>query len=179
MEDRIIEVSCPWAKFIFDGIKKVEMRKNTPTWNTIKTGDRLKIIEKGTENCFVVLVEEIRTYLSIEECLESEGVRNLLPGLKRVKEGLDVYLGFDGLEKVEERRKEFELYGCIVFQLKKLYPYVKPSEKVITPFIGNDIKTCLHEIDGISKIEYNDDTMGGCGSGWDSRCNLCGKVWYD
>ena len=27
--------------------------------------------------------------------------------------------------------------------------------------------------------EYNDDTMGGCGSGWDRRCTTCGKVEYE
>lgn len=27
------------------------------------------------------------------------------------------------------------------------------------------------------EIEYNDDTMGGCGSTWEKMCSTCGKVW--
>ena len=30
---------------------------------------------------------------------------------------------------------------------------------------------------GNSQVIYNDDTMGGCGSGWDQVCKLCGKIW--
>lgn len=39
---------------------------------------------------------------------------------------------------------------------------------------------CDHFWDNeVTAQEYNDETMGGCGSGWTSRCNRCGKVWYD
>ena len=43
---------------------------------------------------------------------------------------------------------------------------------------GDD--TCPHcDETGKSTVINNDDTMGGCGSGWESMCKKCGKVWYE
>lgn len=38
---------------------------------------------------------------------------------------------------------------------------------------------CDHTDKGKSTVIRNDDIMGGCGSGWDSMCRKCGKVWYE
>lgn len=113
-----MEISPPWVNLIFSGRKRIEMRKNNPEkWGKVKTGDILIITGDDPKNSEEYLVMEVRKYKTLEECFISEGVRNLLPGLKTIKEAEDVYLGFDGLDKIEERRKEFEEFGCIVIEI--------------------------------------------------------------
>lgn len=119
---RPMEVSFPWAGHIFSGTKKVEVRKNGPTWGNVIAGDRLLISDVTdpiTKYLFKVVA--VRKYKGIEECLEKEGVEKLLPGKKTMEEGLQVYLGFDGAdpETIAKRKQEFDEQGAIAIELAR------------------------------------------------------------
>ena len=192
-------VSEPWASFIINRVKTVEVRKNNPNnWGSLKVGDKLLIISKDSEDKKrLFLIKEIRIYDSLSSCFVAEGVRNLLPGKKTINDAMDIYLGFDGSSEtnINDRKKEFQKYGCIAIELipaedlimdaSEFYPskFKKEKEELKIHVNGSlnpegDLN-CDHKFkSGDSAIEYNQETMGGCGSGWDERCSICGKVWY-
>jgi len=115
-----MEVSDPWASFIFSGRKKVEVRKNNPnSWGALKEGDILRIKNRQTEEQRQFRVVECRPYRSLLECYFAEGVRNLLPGKSSAVEANEIYLGFDGSSEKEilQRQAEFDQFGCIAIEL--------------------------------------------------------------
>ena len=120
MQSKDIEVSEPWADRIFDGSKKIEVRKNNPAnWGATKVGDILNVIHKqsGETNSFRVVAT--RTYSDLNECLSAEGIRHLLPGVVTMSEARRIYLGFDGedFDSMQEREWEYEMSGCIAIEL--------------------------------------------------------------
>lgn len=180
---KTMEVSNPWFDCIFTGIKTVEVRKGGGTWAGLEKGDALELTEKGGSRRKRFMVVEVRKYSSLLDCFIAEGVRHLLPGLSTLDEGYDVYLGFDGKEKMEDRRMEFSVQGALAIELEPINyeTKIKTDDK---KYLMNDKKKEIEKITGDPKcphknIRYNDETMGGCGSGWDSVCEDCGKVWYD
>jgi ASC-1-like (ASCH) protein len=125
---RDMEVSNPWAQCIFEGSKKVEVRKDNPdSWESVKTGDVLNIIAKQTQKSQLFKVVGTRVYYTLDECLIAEGVRNLLPGLRSLADGRAVYLGFDGAsqEAIKQREEEYDKYGCRAIELA---PVVESEE---------------------------------------------------
>ena len=203
---RDMEVSSPWIHYIFDGSKKVEVRKNDPkNWGALKVGNLLNIISKETKESRLFEITETRIYHTLDDCIIAEGVRNLLPRLTTLDDARTVYLGFDGddPEKIKKRKLEYEEFGCIIIELKpkvkslenekedeeKTYIYSlmtqSPREAMIihdhqiNPKSGGD-HNCNHlNDDGSSLIEYNNEgcTMGV--SRWEKICNRCDKVWYE
>lgn len=116
-----IEVSPPWADLIFNGTKKVEVRKNDPNnWGATKEGDLLRVIKKGTTESKAFRVVAVRTYPNLDDCLTTEGVSNLLPGFSTMQQGRVVYLGFDGPEKQDARWQEFAKFGAIAIQIEPI-----------------------------------------------------------
>lgn len=118
-EPKSMEVSPPWAGFIFNGMKKKEVRKGGGQWKDVKEGDCLLINEKGNGEKYLFRVASVAKYSSLEDCLMKETVSKLLPGKATLQEGIDVYLGFDNPEGVEERRSDFAKYGAIAIELKR------------------------------------------------------------
>jgi ASC-1-like (ASCH) protein len=118
-EPKSMEVSPPWAGFIFSGIKKKEVRKGGGTWKDVKEGDCLLINERDHEEKLLFKVVSVARYSSLEACLFEEGVENLLPGKKTLQEGIDVYLGFDNPSGIEQRKADFAKYGAIAIELKR------------------------------------------------------------
>ncbi len=124
---REMEVSEPWASLIFEGKKKVEVRKNDPTnWGSVMHADILCIVNRQTGEKRWFYVKDVRKYKSLDECIIAEGVRNLLPGKTELMDAQLTYLSFDGisLEALQRRAKEFEKFGCIAIELK---PWEKPK----------------------------------------------------
>jgi ASC-1-like (ASCH) protein len=214
---RDMEVSNPWAQCIFEGSKTVEVRKDNPaSWGSVRIGDSLNIIAKQTQKSQLFKVVDIRVYNSLDECLIAEGVRNVLPGLRTLREARAVYMGFDGAtdEAVKQREEEYTRYGCRAIELafvdqtgiidisedkrkdwqenlvdrvhetiKRMAPLYAENGCLTTHVVGSSRPdgdpNCSHvnPVTKQSMVEYNDKTMGGCGSGWDKQCNGCGKVW--
>lgn len=196
-----IEISPPWAGFIFDGSKKVEVRKNNPDkWGSVNVDDTLLVKEKGTTRQQEFTVKDTRTYDDLYTMLTCEGLNNVLPGIKNIKEAEDIYLKFNGdsVDSIQKRQEEFTKYGCIVMELEPSF------SNHCSTFTNNGLpctrknkpENCERHLnmlevhikgssnpkgskDCVHSIEYNDETMGGCGSGWDRKCTKCGKVWYE
>jgi len=155
---KTMEVSNPWAKWILDGIKTVEVRKGGGTWANLEKGDILRILEKGGFGSKDYKVVDIRSYKSLLDCFIAEGVKHLLPGMSTLQEGYDVYFGFDGKDKIKERQKEFEEKGALAIELGPI-----ENKSLIN-------SNCNHK-----NVIYNHDKR----EEWKSKCKDCEDVWLN
>ncbi len=133
MRAKHVEVSPPWAGFIFDGTKKIEICKHTPTepWYAVD-GDLLFVIEKeskekGTPRSQLFVVKDFRVYDStnaLDECYMNEGIGSLLPGKTSKREADEVYLSYGSrdIAKIEEHRRQFSEFGCLAINLVPFSP---------------------------------------------------------
>ena len=122
-----IEVSEPWAGYIFSGEKEVEGRKNNPkSWGATKAGDNLNVIEMKdgvkTGRAEIFKVVAVRTYPSLRDYLMAETVSKVLPGKNTIEEGEAVYLGFGGAtpDAIAIRQEEYDEHGVIAIELAPL-----------------------------------------------------------
>lgn len=98
----VFNIHCedPWFSYIRQGIKTVEGRKKTHSYEKIKVGDQINF-SNGKEN-FIADVTEIRKYKSLEEYFEDVTLEKALPGIKSIEEGLDIYYQWSTEEKIRE-----------------------------------------------------------------------------
>jgi ASC-1-like (ASCH) protein len=78
-----------WINYIENGEKKVEGRLGS---TDINDGDIINWISGQKEITTRIVSKKL--YPSFEEMLISEGLKNVLPSIKSIKEGLDVYYTF-------------------------------------------------------------------------------------
>jgi ASC-1-like (ASCH) protein len=83
-----------YLRAIAEGKKKIEGRLYDEKRQKIKPGDTIIF-----ENKLMCVVKDIRVYSSFREMLESEGIENVLPGIRNVEEGVKVYRKFYSEEK--------------------------------------------------------------------------------
>lgn len=95
-----IHCDDPWFSFIRQGIKPVEGRKKTHTYNKINVGDQINFTN-GTDH-FIADVTEIRAYESIEHYLEDVSLEIALPGIKTMEEALNIYYEWTTKEKINQ-----------------------------------------------------------------------------
>ncbi|MBA3958287.1 MAG: ASCH domain-containing protein [Parachlamydiaceae bacterium] len=95
-----IHCDDPWFSYIRQGIKPVEGRKKTHTYQRIQVGDKINF-SNGQES-FLADVTEIREYQSIEEYLEDVTLEKALPGTKTMEEGLQIYYQWSPEEKIRQ-----------------------------------------------------------------------------
>ena len=84
-----MEVQEPWYSYLVSGQKKVEGRKNSPKWRDLKSLQQILLTCGEKRQLF--LITDVREYSSLQEYLEQEGLRNCLPGIKTIEEGISVY----------------------------------------------------------------------------------------
>ena len=106
-----INVSNPWFRYICNNQKRIEGRLNKGKFNLLKKGDIVKVTNDD-KHCFVKILK-IVNYKSFEEYLVFEGLKRTLPGIKTIKEGIDVYRQFYSAE-------DENLYGILAVYLKKV-----------------------------------------------------------
>lgn len=99
---KVIDIHCedPWFSYIRQGIKPVEGRKKTHRYAKIKAGDRIQFLN-GDEH-FLVDVIEVREYPTIEDYLKDVTLEKALPGVKTMKEALDIYYEWSPKEKIRQ-----------------------------------------------------------------------------
>lgn len=90
----------PWFSYIRQGVKPVEGRKNTHSYQKIKVGDKINF-SNGKES-FIADVIEIREYDSIEKYLEDVTLEKALPGVKSLEEALNIYYQWSTEEKIRQ-----------------------------------------------------------------------------
>ena len=105
-------VSEPWFTLIKLGLKTVEGRKNKGLFKEMKIGD---IIEWNNEDFYKRSIKtEIvykKIYKTFPEYLKSEGLKNCLPGVDNIKEGVSIYYKY--YTKEDEAK-----YGVVAIKLK-------------------------------------------------------------
>lgn len=101
--------SSPWYEHIRDGRKTVEGRLCKGLFADLRSGDKLKILDKsGGYICARVLA--VRRYKTFEEYLSHEGLRATLPGVRTISDGVAVYRRFYSPERE---------FGVCAIQLQK------------------------------------------------------------
>lgn len=105
-----LEVEKRWYDAIGEDLKTIEGRKGSPTWTQVEVGDVFTITSPKAAVGFLMQVNQIVSYPSIEEYLIQEGLRRTLPGVKTIVEGVQIYSQWWTPKEVEE-------YGILAFHL--------------------------------------------------------------
>ncbi|KAM7278166.1 hypothetical protein ACFE04_005300 [Oxalis oulophora] len=79
---------------MLDGSKLVEGRCATGDYKRIRSGSLILF-----NKCMVFEVQEVHKYASFSEMLETESLAKVLPGIKTIEEGVQVYRQFYSEEK--------------------------------------------------------------------------------
>lgn len=112
MTTYVMKVNSRWAQKIFSGEKTIEGRLNDANkWGKVRKGDILVIQDHVSLVEFSFIVSDIRTYPTVEDYLINEGLRNCLPGVIKLDEGVGIYRSFWPDEDIRK-------YGIIAFQLQ-------------------------------------------------------------
>jgi ASC-1-like (ASCH) protein len=104
-----IGVQEPYKSYILNGQKTVEGRLNKGKFANFSKGDIFAI--EGSLSKFEVV--GISIYKTFEEMIVSEGLKNVIPDAKDIKEAVQVYYKF----YTKEQEKEF---GVLAIRVKKL-----------------------------------------------------------
>ena len=83
-----LDVQEPFLSFIKSGHKIVEGRLAKEKYLNLKKGDIIKI------NDIEVIIKGVIKYLSFEEMLIMEGVKNVIPNAQKLSEAVNVYYKF-------------------------------------------------------------------------------------
>lgn len=98
----VMRIHCqePWFSKIRDGIKTVEGRKYNRKYHNLKSGDLLEFY--CDDESFLTEVIEVKFYKTLEEYLEIEGYKNVLPGINSFSEAVAVYLQYNSREDLNK-----------------------------------------------------------------------------
>lgn len=96
------------------GLKTVEGRLNTPKFKNLEPN--MQIIFKSTESNedLICNIEAIILYPDFNIMLEKEGLEKMLPGVKTIEEGNNIYESFPGY------KDEVKKIGALAIRLKVL-----------------------------------------------------------
>jgi len=97
-----------YLKLIKEGKKKIEGRLYDEKRRQIKPGDIINF-----EGRLKVKVKALRVYSSFREMLEKEGLERVLPNVKSIDEGVQVYRKFYS----EEEEKK---YGVVAIEVEPI-----------------------------------------------------------
>lgn len=97
-------LSEPWFSFIRLGLKTVEGRLRKGDFGDMKEGDIIcfENLEEGYERSFEVTIVGIEKYETFRQYLEVEGMKNCLPGIETIEDGVKIYHKYYSEE--EERK---------------------------------------------------------------------------
>jgi ASC-1-like (ASCH) protein len=113
MDDRELKLHIQEKYFflIENGIKKVEGRLFTEEFQNISK--KTKLIFFTTDNQILEChINRISKYPNFKEMLEKEGLKNMLPGVENLSEGVLIYQSFPGYKE-----NEFKL-GAISLEIE-------------------------------------------------------------
>ncbi|KAL5543198.1 hypothetical protein UlMin_010908 [Ulmus minor] len=109
-----LHVQEPFFSQLKDGIKTVEGRCATGNYKRIGPGSLILI-----NKCIAFKVECVHSYVSFSEMLEAEGLAKVLPGVKSVEEGVEIYRKF----YTEEKERSNGVLGICVSKVTA-QPYI-------------------------------------------------------
>jgi ASC-1-like (ASCH) protein len=112
MDDQLkLHIQEKYFLLIENGIKTVEGRLFTEEFKNISK--KTRIIFFTTENKILECqINRISKYPNFKEMLEQEGLKNMLPGVENLSEGVAIYQSFPGYNE-----NEFQL-GAISLEIE-------------------------------------------------------------
>jgi ASC-1-like (ASCH) protein len=95
-----ITLNDPWFEYVKCGMKKYEGRCYWKSALKYKVNDELKVWNHTNRSIepYVVKIKAILKYKTFEEALCQLNMEEVLPGIKTVNEGVDIYYKFVSLE---------------------------------------------------------------------------------
>lgn len=107
-----ISLQDEWWCAVMSGKKIVEGRIFRDHHSTVKESDFFKINNMKTGSQLTGTITNVTRYDSFEEMLIHEGLKNVLPGVKSVVEGVNVYHKIPGYRSLEGK------YGVAAIELR-------------------------------------------------------------
>lgn len=110
-------VSEPWFTLIKKGEKSIEGRLNKGEFSQMNKGDIIEwfnneLNKNGTKKRpFKTEIIDIKKYKTFEEYLKKEKLKNTLPGVNRINNGLEIYYKY--FTKEDEKK-----YGILSIKMK-------------------------------------------------------------
>jgi len=92
--DYEVHVSEPWYTHIKEGRKTVEGRPKRNTFAEMKVGQTVKFFNKQLNENFCAKIIEINEYKTFFDMIRSNGLENVLPGIRNIDEGVSVYMQY-------------------------------------------------------------------------------------
>lgn len=112
-------LSEPWFTLVSLGLKTCEGRLNNNRFRELKEGDIIQWFNHDFgERIRFTKITRIEVYRTFEEYLNDKGLKKCLPGMSKLKHGLEVYRKY--YSKSDE-----EMYGVVAFELEKLDRNIK------------------------------------------------------
>jgi ASC-1-like (ASCH) protein len=107
--DAVINVQNPWFTLIKEGRKTIEGRLNKGRFASLKVGQ--VIMWENAGQAVKTKLVRIEKYNTFSDMLANEGLRHVLPDIKTIKDGVDVYRQFYSEAKEAE-------YGVLAIQVE-------------------------------------------------------------
>ena len=107
--DAVFNVQNPWFTHIKEGRKTIEGRLNKGQFARLEVGN-IVMWENAGQRVKTKLVR-IEKYVTFADMLANEGLRHVLPGKDKIKDGVDVYRGFYSESKEAE-------HGVLAIQIE-------------------------------------------------------------
>jgi len=92
--DYEVHVSEPWYTHIKEGRKTVEGRPKKGTFAQMKVNQIVKFFNRKLNENFCAKIIEISEHKTFEEMIRSNGLENVLPGIRNIDEGIAVYMQY-------------------------------------------------------------------------------------
>jgi ASC-1-like (ASCH) protein/mannose-6-phosphate isomerase-like protein (cupin superfamily) len=89
-----VHVSLPWFTLIKEGKKTVEGRPNRKDFAQMKVGDKIEFFNKELNENFMAEITNVSHHKTFEEMIKSNGIDNVLPGIRNLDEGVEVYMQY-------------------------------------------------------------------------------------
>jgi ASC-1-like (ASCH) protein len=110
---------CPTFDHIKNGLKTVEGRKYSPTYQKYKEGDIIIFKNSETGETLRTQIVDLRPYETLEDYLLGEGIKEVLPGVQTMRDAIDLYNTWSSEAEREELRKKYK-YGFVAIQIRLL-----------------------------------------------------------
>jgi ASC-1-like (ASCH) protein len=119
---KTIYCSDPWFSLIQSGVKTVEGRKNSPSWNRLKAGDSLLFVEpeaiQSSPRLFLMRIVSVAVYApgpgALRRYLEGETLARALPGVQTLEAAELVFYS----PPINWTPTEVEEYGMLALRLE-------------------------------------------------------------
>lgn len=102
--DNLIEMGVEqrWFNHLVSGLKPIEGRKKSKTWENLKVGSLIIIKCDQTNERRQFIVTHINEYDNLEQYLLTEGIDRCLPGITSLEEAKAVYMAWSSEEELKK-----------------------------------------------------------------------------